>query len=102
MSLIGAIIVGLAMGIVFGFALEKSRVFEPGISAATHRHLRLLSGLPAYRALNLSGGSAQGVTRRGALMNIWPDVTMRRDGPHPWHGNRYGRRAVGDVRKSRA
>lgn len=31
MSLIIAITVGLLMGVVFGFALEKSRVFEPGI-----------------------------------------------------------------------
>ncbi|HZS65236.1 MAG TPA: YeeE/YedE thiosulfate transporter family protein [Xanthobacteraceae bacterium] len=31
MSLTFAILVGVAMGIVFGFALEKSRVFEPGI-----------------------------------------------------------------------
>lgn len=30
MSLVSAILVGLATGIVFGFALEKSRVFEPG------------------------------------------------------------------------
>ena len=31
MSLAIAISIGLLMGIVFGFALEKSRVFEPGI-----------------------------------------------------------------------
>lgn len=31
MSLTIAIITGLAMGVVFGVALEKSRVFEPGI-----------------------------------------------------------------------
>jgi hypothetical protein len=31
MSFTLAIVVGIAMGIVFGFALEKSRVFEPGI-----------------------------------------------------------------------
>jgi hypothetical protein len=31
MSLVFAISVGLLMGIVFGFALEKSRVFEPGM-----------------------------------------------------------------------
>jgi hypothetical protein len=31
MSLTVAILVGVAMGIVFGFALEKSRVFEPGV-----------------------------------------------------------------------
>lgn len=30
MSLVTAILIGLAMGVVFGFALEKSRVFEPG------------------------------------------------------------------------
>ncbi|AMN43722.1 YeeE/YedE thiosulfate transporter family protein [Rhodoplanes sp. Z2-YC6860] len=30
-SVIPAIIAGLVMGVVFGFALEKSRVFEPGI-----------------------------------------------------------------------
>lgn len=31
MPLVTAILTGLAMGVVFGFALEKSRVFEPGI-----------------------------------------------------------------------
>ena len=31
MSVVNAIVVGLLMGIVFGFALEKSRVFEPGM-----------------------------------------------------------------------
>lgn len=31
MSLMLAILVGILMGIVFGFALEKSRVFEPGV-----------------------------------------------------------------------
>jgi hypothetical protein len=31
MSLFAAIIIGIGMGVVFGFLLEKSRVFEPGI-----------------------------------------------------------------------
>lgn len=31
MSVFVAVLVGIAMGIVFGFALEKSRVFEPGM-----------------------------------------------------------------------
>jgi len=31
MSVLTAVLVGVAMGIVFGFALEKSRVFEPGM-----------------------------------------------------------------------
>lgn len=30
MSLLNAVLIGLATGLVFGFALEKSRVFEPG------------------------------------------------------------------------
>ena len=31
MSIVTAVLIGLAMGAVFGFALEKSRVFEPGM-----------------------------------------------------------------------
>lgn len=31
MSVFSAILIGLATGIMFGFALEKSRVFEPGV-----------------------------------------------------------------------
>ena len=31
MSVTVAVVVGIVMGIVFGFALEKSRVFEPGV-----------------------------------------------------------------------
>lgn len=31
MSVLTAILLGLAMGVAFGFALEKSRVFEPGL-----------------------------------------------------------------------
>jgi uncharacterized membrane protein YedE/YeeE len=31
MSVLNAVLIGLATGVVFGFALEKSRVFEPGV-----------------------------------------------------------------------
>lgn len=31
MSVFTAVLIGLATGVVFGFALEKSRVFEPGV-----------------------------------------------------------------------
>jgi hypothetical protein len=31
MSVLNAVLIGLATGIVFGFALEKARVFEPGV-----------------------------------------------------------------------
>lgn len=31
MSVLSAVLIGLAMGVVFGFVLEKSRVFEPAV-----------------------------------------------------------------------
>ncbi|MEE4378191.1 MAG: hypothetical protein V2J55_11880 [Candidatus Competibacteraceae bacterium] len=31
MTVFGLIVLGLAMGLVFGLALEKTRVFEPGM-----------------------------------------------------------------------
>jgi uncharacterized membrane protein YedE/YeeE len=31
MSVLSAVLIGLATGLVFGFALEKARVFEPGV-----------------------------------------------------------------------
>ena len=31
MNVLNAVLVGLAMGVAFGFLLEKSRVFEPGM-----------------------------------------------------------------------
>lgn len=31
MSVLNAVLIGLATGVVFGFVLEKSRVFEPGV-----------------------------------------------------------------------
>ena len=31
MSVVSAVLIGLATGLIFGFALEKSRVFEPGV-----------------------------------------------------------------------
>lgn len=31
MSVFSAVLIGLATGVIFGFALEKSRVFEPGV-----------------------------------------------------------------------
>ena len=44
MSLLNAILIGLATGLVFGFALEKSRVFEPG---AIVGEMSALLGRPA-------------------------------------------------------
>lgn len=54
MSLVNAIAAGLAMGIVFGFALEKSRVFEPGIIVGQMR-LRNFTMLRIFLAAVASG-----------------------------------------------
>lgn len=54
MSLVNAIAAGLAMGIVFGFALEKSRVFEPGIILGQMR-LRNFTMLRIFLAAVASG-----------------------------------------------
>lgn len=66
MSVFNAILIGLAMGIVFGFALEKSRVFEPGVIVG-QMQLRnftmlkiflsaVITGLFVLAALNGLGG----------------------------------------------
>ena len=47
MSVLTAVLIGLATGIVFGFALEKSRVFEPGVII---RQMQLLAGCASFLA----------------------------------------------------
>jgi hypothetical protein len=54
MTLIGAILVGLATGFVFGFVLEKSRVFEPGIIVG-QMQLRSFIMLKVFLAAVITG-----------------------------------------------
>lgn len=54
MSVVSAILIGLATGIVFGFALEKSRVFEPGIIAG-QMQLRNFLMLKVFLAAVITG-----------------------------------------------
>lgn len=54
MSVLNAVIAGLAMGIVFGFALEKARVFEPGIIVGQMR-LRNFTMLRIFLAAVATG-----------------------------------------------
>ena len=63
MSVTLTIIVGIAMGIVFGFALEKSRVFEPGIIVGQMqlRNFIMLKVFP-HRGCN-RGSRARGAQR---------------------------------------
>ncbi|MFA5950771.1 MAG: YeeE/YedE thiosulfate transporter family protein [Hyphomicrobium sp.] len=54
MSVVEGILIGIATGIVFGFALEKSRVFEPGIIVG-QMQLRTFVMLKVFLAAVISG-----------------------------------------------
>jgi uncharacterized membrane protein YedE/YeeE len=54
MSVLTAVLIGLATGIVFGFALEKSRVFEPGIIVG-QMQLRKFIMLKVFLAAVITG-----------------------------------------------
>lgn len=54
MSLFAAVLIGLATGVVFGFALEKSRVFEPGVIVG-QMQLRNFLMLKVFLAAVISG-----------------------------------------------
>ena len=54
MSVLNAVMTGLAMGIVFGFALEKSRVFEPGVIVG-QMQLRSFLMLKVFLAAVITG-----------------------------------------------
>jgi hypothetical protein len=54
MSVLNAVLIGLATGIVFGFALEKSRVFEPGIIVG-QMQLRSFLMLKVFLAAVITG-----------------------------------------------
>lgn len=54
MSVLSAILIGLATGVVFGFALEKSRVFEPGVIVG-QMQLRVFTMLKVFLAAVVVG-----------------------------------------------
>jgi uncharacterized protein len=54
MSIITAVIIGLVTGVVFGFALEKSRVFEPGV-IVSQMQLRSFLMLKVFLAAVVTG-----------------------------------------------
>jgi uncharacterized membrane protein YedE/YeeE len=54
MSVFTAVLIGLATGIVFGFALEKSRVFEPGVIVG-QMQLRTFIMLKIFLAAVITG-----------------------------------------------
>lgn len=75
MSLFTAILVGLAMGIVFGFALEKSRVFEPGMIVG-QMQLRNFIMLKVFLTAVATGAVVLAVLNGFGMVKLGPKPTL--------------------------
>jgi hypothetical protein len=75
MSLILAITVGLLMGIVFGFALEKSRVFEPGMIVG-QMQLRNFIMLKVFLTAVATGAVALAVLNGFGFVKLQPKAAV--------------------------
>lgn len=75
MSVILAILIGLAMGLVFGFALEKSRVFEPGVIVG-QMQLRNFTMLKIFLAAVVTGLVVLAALQGFGLVRLVPKATI--------------------------
>ncbi len=75
MSVFNAVVLGVAMGVVFGFALEKSRVFEPGIIVG-QMQLRSFTMLKVFLAAVATGLVVLAALHRLGLTKLHPKVTL--------------------------
>lgn len=75
MSVLTAVLIGLAMGAVFGFALEKSRVFEPGIIVG-QMQLRNFIMLKVFLTAVATGAVALAVLNGLGLTALYPKPTL--------------------------
>ncbi len=75
MSLSVAILVGLLMGIVFGFALEKSRVFEPGMIVG-QMQLRNFIMLKVFLTAVATGAVALAVLNGFGWVKLQPKAAL--------------------------
>ena len=75
MSLAHYILIGLTMGVVFGFALEKSRVFEPGIIVG-QMQLRTFIMLKVFLTAVATGAVALAVMHGVGLVTLAPKPTL--------------------------
>lgn len=75
MSLAFAISVGLLMGIVFGFALEKSRVFDPGIIVG-QMQLRNFIMLKVFLTAVATGALVLSVLNGFGFVNLQPKAAL--------------------------
>ncbi|HQS09059.1 MAG TPA: YeeE/YedE thiosulfate transporter family protein [Xanthobacteraceae bacterium] len=75
MSLLQAILIGLAMGIVFGVALEKSRVFEPGMIVG-QMQLRNFIMLKVFLTAVATGAVVLAALHGFGLIKLAPKATF--------------------------
>ncbi len=75
MSILQAVSIGLLMGIVFGFALEKSRVFEPGMIVG-QMHLRNFIMLKVFLTAVATGAIVLAVLHGFGFVKLYPKPTL--------------------------
>lgn len=75
MSVVTAVLIGLAMGIVFGFALEKSRVFEPGMIVG-QMQLRNFTMLKVFLTAVATGAVVLAALNGYGLVKLYPKATF--------------------------
>ena len=75
MSIVMAVLIGLAMGAVFGFALEKSRVFEPGMIVG-QMQLRNFIMLKVFLTAVATGAVVLATLHGLGLVALYPKPTL--------------------------
>jgi len=75
MSLFPAILTGLLMGIVFGFALEKARVFEPGMIVG-QMQMRNFTMLKVFLTAVATGAVVLAALHGFGLIKLAPKATF--------------------------
>ena len=75
MSLVEAIVIGLGMGAVFGFALEKSRVFEPGMIVGQMQLSNFIM-LKVFLTAVATGAVVLAVLHGFGFVNLYPKATL--------------------------
>lgn len=75
MSVVTAVLIGLAMGVVFGFALEKSRVFEPGMIVG-QMQLGNFIMLKVFLTAVATGAVAIAALQGFGLVSLHPKATL--------------------------
>lgn len=75
MSVFPAILIGLAMGVVFGFAFEKARVFEPGMIVG-QMQLRNFTMLKVFLTAVATGAVVLAALQGLGLIKLAPKATF--------------------------